>query len=622
MEILRRQNKGNKGLFNRDYNFIKNALYLGYGVNLVNQLEGKKPRIVDIYKAPDMRSTHLICLGRTRWGKTRFIERAIVDDIESGMSIFHIDPKMDYEGLEAILDAVIRTERYDDFMFFSPYYTDVSVSINVFYNQIPDAISDIVKAMSPAGKEDFFKEIGGELAKAVSIAKYLKGEGEIRFVDLFQYTSVEEINDLYNQILSEKDEGYVEVGGIRLSRAALKVDALLSLKKIKEKDKSYWSKVNTTIELVLSQISTGQSGKVFGKAIGNPLFDRMTTGKPFIFTAVLGSLFMGKDTAGKIARMINAMHEKAYGWLYMKFAKLYPPVSEYWDEGSISIYDGAIEKINKVGGVGGYIQIFTQSFADFKMNAGEEGAKVFFDNADVMLLSVLDEETASYFSKMAGTVIKAKPMWTREEIIGTPEKMPLIPPEYFMRMPKGAFHSFIEGRWYRGYSPMLKDRRSIIIEPLPYPDSRIVEHFAKKYNVSVLEASDIVKNKEVYFDYDWIMKEKLADLWIDLRDLPYYKNYVANRKEDTESYTLLDTMKPKDYYEMQEGDEDKLKDIINIKKGELTLAFCEDSYVYVHFYTFKERFQEPKRDWLKPFGKYQYVKIKPNKEMAECLKNT
>jgi hypothetical protein len=159
MEILRKGNKPTTGLFKRDYNFIKEALYLGYGINLKNSKTDKKYRVVDIYKSPDMRSTHLICLGRTRWGKTRFIERAIVDDIESGFSIFHIDPKMDYDGLEAILDAVIRTGRVDDFMLFSPIYPDVSVRVNPFYQQIPDAISDIIKAMSPPSKESFFEEV-------------------------------------------------------------------------------------------------------------------------------------------------------------------------------------------------------------------------------------------------------------------------------------------------------------------------------------------------------------------------------------------------------------------------------------------------------------------------------
>ena len=614
MEILRSKNKPeNTGLFKRDYNFIKEALYIGYGINLQNPRVKKKPRIVDIYKSPEMRSTHLICLGRTRWGKTRFIERSIVDDIESGFSIFHLDPKQDFDNLEALLDAVLRTERYDEFMLYTPFYDEVSLKINVFYDQIPDAISDIIKAMSPQGKEDFFKEIAGELAKAVSISEYLKGVKEIRFIDIFKYTSVDEINNLFNEIEKADDNGYVEIGGKKYDKKQLKVDGLLALNKIRQKDRTYWSKVNTTIELILSQMSTGEVGKTFGKARGNPLLDRMASGKPFIFTSILGSMFIGKDPAMRISRMINAMHEKAYGRIYVKFQKLNPPVSEYWDEGSVVIYDGAFEKINKVGGAGGYIQIFTQSFSDFEMNVGKEGTKVFFDNADVMLMSVLDKDTAKYFSDMAGSVVRSKPMWTREEgIIAVPEKEPLIPLELFMRMPKGAFHAFIEGSWYRGYSPMLEDRRRIIIEPLPYPDDRLIEYFAEKYKIDKNEASQIVKKHEVYYDYDWIMKEGLADIWIDLKEFSYYKNYVLPAKQnENETIDIIDTT-PSGFV-LEEDMIDVVKPLINAYQGNMLKAYVENNTLFVQYHVFSEVFGiTPDNSWTikNPLNGYTYVAVK------------
>mgnify|MGYP001770635844 CR=1 FL=1 len=617
MEILRDEKRiknAKKGLFQRNYEFIKEALYLGYGINLRNPRIGKKPRIVDIYKSPSMRSTHLICLGRTRWGKTRFIERAIVDDIESGFSIFHLDPKQDFDNLEAILDAVIRTQRYDDFMLFTPFYDKISLKINVFYDQTPDAISDIIKAMSPKGKEAFFNEIAGELGKAVSIGEYLKGKKEIRFVDIFKYTSVEEINKLYSEIENAEEEGYVEIAGKKYERRQLKVDALLSLNKIRQKDKTYWSKVNTTIELVLSQLSTGDAGSSFGKASGNPLLYRMSVGKPFIFTAIFGSLFIGKDPAYRMSRMINAMHEKLYGRIYVKFQKLYPPVSEFWDEGSVVIYEGAFEKINKVGGAGGYIHIFTQSFSDFDLNVGREGAKVFFDNADVMLLSVLDQETAQYFSKASGEIVRSKPMWTREEgIIGVPEKEPLIPADLFMKMPKGAFHAFIEGSWYRGYSPMLMDRKRIIIEPLPYPDYRIVRHFAEKYKLSENEASQIVKQEEVYYDYDWIMKEGLADLWIDLTEFPYYKNYVANTNIDNKLILneIRSSKGDEDLIEISEKFVDAVKPYVNNYAGNMLQAYVENDILYVQYYLFTSIFGiKPKNQWIRTSNGYTYVMVK------------
>ena len=361
-------------------------------------------------------------------------------------------------------------------------------------------------------------------------------------------------------------------------------------------------------------MSTGETGRVFGRAKGNPLYDRMSKGYPFIFTAVLGSLYIGKDPAYRMSRMINAMHEKIYGVLYAKFQRLEPPISEYWDEGSVAIYEGAFEKINKVGGIGGAIHIFTQSFSDFNLNVGKEGTKVFFDNADYVLLSVIDYETAEYFSKASGEVYRSKPLWTREEgVIAVPEKTRLIPSDLFMRMPKGAFHCFVEGSWYRGYSPMLTDRRRIIIEPLPYPDNRIIPYFAKKYGLDLNEASRIVKQNEVYYDYDWIMKEGLADIWIDLREFPYYKNYVKDYKEDTEEILInLEKLNKETDDSLKVSDKalEKIKEVLNKKQGSLTKAFIEDGVLYVHYYTFIDIFGiEPLDSWIEEIDERKYVRI-------------
>ena len=592
MERIRKiPKKGETGLFERNYEFLKGALYVGYGINLRNPRNGKHFREVDIYKSADMRSTHLITLGRTRWGKTRFIERAEVDDIESGYSIFHLDPKQDYENLEAVIDAALRTDRIPEFVLFSPVYDEVSIRVNPFYYQLPDSISDLIKALAPPSKENFFEELGKEVGKAVSIGLYLDGKKEIRFVDLFQYTSLDDIEKLYQKVKNSSLDGYVEIAGKKFDKRELIADGMLTLNKLRKKDRTYWSKVNTTVEVILSQVSTGKVGKVFGRAYGNPLMDMMMNSKPFIFYALLGSLSIGKDPTSRIARLLNAATEKGYGKIAEKFQTAFPPISEYWDEGSITIYDGAFEKINKVGGLGGYIQIFTQSFSDFNLNVGEEGTKVFFDNADFVLMSILDQATADYFSKAAGDTYKSKMVWGKTLDTAMQEKVRLIPPDLFMRMPKGGFHAFVEGRWYRGYSPMLMDRRKILIEPLPYEEKRLRKYFAEKYNISEVEAGEIIKKYDVARDYDWIWKEGLADVWIDLKQFPYYKNYIQNYEEDTVS--IINTIKKLDEEEENiEIDDEKLSKIIEEIKADKVFkrALILDGTLYLHFYFFKELF--------------------------------
>jgi hypothetical protein len=43
----------------------------------------------------------------------------------------------------------------------------------------------------------------------VSTALYLEGKKEVRFVDIFQYTAIDEIDKLYQQIEAADDSGEV-----------------------------------------------------------------------------------------------------------------------------------------------------------------------------------------------------------------------------------------------------------------------------------------------------------------------------------------------------------------------------------------------------------------------------
>jgi len=624
MEILRKKEILERGLFIREYRFIRGALYLGRGWNLRRKLSGKKPRIVDIYKSPEMRNTHLLVFGRSRWGKSELLKRVMVDDVESGFSIFYLDPKLGYDAFEALVDAVDKTGRFDDFMLFIPPYPEVSVRINPFKDLLPDAIADIIKAMSPSGRDEFFKELAGEIGKGVSTALYLLGYTEIRFSDIFQYTSVEEINNLFERVRSVKAEGRVKIGDEEVEKAKLKADALMSLNKLRQKDKTYWSKVNTTVELVLSQITTGKTGEVFGRARGNPLRECMISGKPFIFAGLMGSLYLGKDPASKIARMINAMHEKAYGTLYRRFSRANPPIAEYWDEGSITIYTGAEEKINKVGGAGGYIHIFTQSLADFKMNVGEDQTKVFIDNADIVLMSVKDSETAEYFSRSAGMVKVFEPLWSKEEITAMPERQPLIPPDQLMRMRKGAFHAFIEGSWYQGYSPLLKGVRRIVIAPLPYEERRVVKAFMELYKLSEEKATELVRKYGVVYDYEWILKKGLADHYIDLRETPYYKNYVATyREEDRETVRIFEVPRKMDKL-FKPPVLDEVKKALKDSQGPFPRAFLKGSELWIDKNFFISLFkEEPKRKELLSKGavRREYAVLPLKEEEIKRLKN-
>ncbi|MGC8650917.1 MAG: hypothetical protein ACP5S8_08155, partial [Hydrogenobaculum sp.] len=70
---------------------------------------------------------------------------------------------------------------------------------------------------------------------------------------------------------------------------------------------------------------------------------------------------------------------------------------------------------------------------------------------------------------------------------------------------------------------------------LLYPEDKVINHIANKYGTSTQEASREARKRDICYDYDFLMKEGLADLWIDLREFRYYKEYVATKKNVTSS---------------------------------------------------------------------------------------
>ncbi|WP_457601585.1 type IV secretory system conjugative DNA transfer family protein [Hydrogenivirga sp.] len=462
------------------------------------------------------RNSHLLVFGRTRWGKTRFIERAVVDDIEVGNSVFVIDPKGDYDLLEAIIDAVERTGRREDFMFFSVVNPEVSVKVNPFADMPPDRIGDMLKALAPTGKEgEFFSSVAFKLGKAVASGLYAIGRKRIRIIDILEHLNLDRIQDLYDKVDQQ-------------GKGQEREDALLSLKDLVSKDPNYWSKISTTAEVLLDQLSTGTIGELFGRVRFNPIRERvLVERKPIIFYAFLGRLVIGEEIASAVARLLSTTMIGIYGHMYANNDYFDRMFVEYIDEAKQVFHRGIEQKFNIAGGLNVSICAFTQSKGDLEEKLGKDLAKVIMDNTNWLLFSVLDPDTAEQFSRASGVKRVYEPIWEEGDgklpkLSLVPKDRPLIERSEFMRLRKGCFHGFLDGSWYRGYSDLLKDRRSIWIKPLPYP----VKELIKK---GKMEREDAIKlrsggEEEI---------SKYVDAVVDLTEYPYYETYILKEQKDT-----------------------------------------------------------------------------------------
>jgi len=197
-----------------------------------------------------------------------------------------------------------------------------------------------------------------------------------------------------------------------------------------------------------------------------------------------------------------------------------------------------------------------------------------------------------------------------------PERLPLIPADEFMRMPKGAFNAFIEGSWYRGYSPMLSDRKRIAIEPLPYPEDRITKFFAEKYKVSREEASQIIKREGLQYDYEFIMKNKLADLWIDLKEFSYYKNYVLPARKKSEEENLLSLILTGNK-QLPEIDIEKVKAYEGQFYNGVPIIEVQNSIYYILRPVYEKTYGKPDNSIVVERNGTLYVMAKPKEKEEE-----
>jgi len=530
-----------KGVVKRDYPLVDNWLYVGRGINL----RGNKRKEVHIYLKE--RNTHLLGLGRTRWGKTEFIARCSADDVEFGNSLFCIDPKGSYDWLEKIVYVAYKTGRLKELMIFNLLYPEVSVRINPLKGLRPEKIGEFFYRLAPVGDDQFFPQVAQNIGESVAFALYALGKEEISIWDVYKNSSVKD----FDRLLKELQNYTPKTDRERKLYKEYYHDALEKVRKIKEKDPGFWSKVNTSFEVSVSRLATGLVGKLMGKVYGSPLLEKLMNGEPVIFFAYLGVLEVGEMTGAMVAKLLSSVTHHVYGVYYTKNRSMIPPVAEYWDEASNVFYDGAQDKFNKAGGVNCYLHAFTQSLADPEKVVGKELTKILQDNANYVLFSVIDSETQQYFERAFGYVKGYEIIWKKEDFDLVQTEKPLVPADAFARLWKGAFHAFIEARYYRGYSPLLKTP-PVWLYPLPYPDKRIIE---KKWGIDPKKAPPevVAKAREIAQDFELFKRENekhrfFSGIVVDLRELEYYEEFVLGKfvkvpkpKTETETETKTET---------------------------------------------------------------------------------
>jgi len=351
-------------------------------------------RIIPLGVPDDDRKGHFWCFGTTRVGKTRCMEGIIEQDIRKGYSVVAIDPKGDIDLFSKIVQVAFETGRHKDLIFVSPVFPQYSAILDPLstYYMIEELVAHITAGIV-VGKEPYFFSVAYETSLIVVQAFIILAEANER-------TPSFNLNDIKNHIgYSGLKQLMERLSSINSPQAA---QLVLDIKKILECETDYHTKVTSSLRVALTEITSGNIGRIIGQADENRFIDRLEQNKGVIMVVQLGSMLTKRAayTAGKV---IISMIQTFVGRRFASDKTINPHLSLHIDEAQSVLYEGIDELFAKAGGAGVYIHGYCQSVSQLYGEIGKDKANTILDNCNTKLfMRVPDASTATYVSDHLG----------------------------------------------------------------------------------------------------------------------------------------------------------------------------------------------------------------------------
>jgi len=348
------------------------------------------------------RKGHFWCFGTTRVGKTRIMEHIIEQDVRKGYSVVCIDPKGDNELFSKITQLALETKRLDDLMLITPIFPEHSAILDPLASYyMPEELVAHITAGVAVGREPYFFSVAYEVSLVVVQALILLAEtaGEAPSFNL---------NDIKNHISHEDLERLKEKLDYINSPEAKQL--CRDMQKILATPADYYSKVASSLRVALTELTSGNVGKIIGKADENRFLKKLEQGKSIILVVQLGSLLTKRAayTAGKV---IISMIQAFVGRVYSSGRNVTPSLVLHIDEAQSVLYQGIEDLFAKAGGAGVYIHGYCQSISQLYAEVGQDRANTILDNCNTKLfMRVPDAHTADYVSEHLGEQRKFSPI--------------------------------------------------------------------------------------------------------------------------------------------------------------------------------------------------------------------
>lgn len=481
-------------------------------------LHAIEPDEHDIYMDLGERVGHVLVLGTTRVGKTRFAEVLIAQDIRRGDVTIVFDPKGD---ADLMLRCYIEAKRAGrPFYLFHLGYPDLSARYNAIgsFGRITEVATRISNQLPNEGNSAAFKEFGWRFVNIIARALVALGKRpdytqithwitniEPLFVDYCRYW-LPSIDTEWEKEVRRRESKINERNlPFALKNRSRFVVALLEcirengyydpvadgLRSAVEYDKTYFDKIVASLLPLMEKLTSGKTAELispdyFDLSNPSPIFDWMQVIRQEAVVYVGLDALSDMAVAGAVGNSMFADLVSVAGSIYkhgiadgLPGGKTRAPrISLHCDEFNELIGDEFVPMLNKAGGAGFQVTAYTQTWSDVEARIGNaaKAGQIAGNFNTLFLLRVKEMATAEMLTsqlppvevytlmQVSGTADSADPgsqehFTSRNEDRISVTESPMITPADVIQLPKGQAFALIEG------GQLYKLRM-----PLPMPD--------------------------------------------------------------------------------------------------------------------------------------------------------
>lgn len=469
-------------------------------------IHGVEPDEREIWTSLAERVGHLLVLGTTRVGKTRLAELLVTQDIRRGEVVIVFDPKGDVALLKRMYAEASRCGREKDFWFFHLGYPELSDRYSPISSigRITEVATRIANQLPGEGQSQAFKEFVWLFINVISRAISALGMNPT-YTLIYQYAvDVDALGERYFEYWLNKvhPEWIDEIENIsskeieamqKKTGRSLKTVEFIALLREKDwhdpvadglvsilsNDKTRFQMLINSLYPLLEKLTTGKVSELLSPTWDNPTEKR----RVFDWDKIMntgGIVYVGLDSlsdAEVAAAVGNAMFADltstagrrykfgtAFGQSQGLDVKDSKKVAIHADEFNELIGDEFVPLLNKAGGAGYQVTVYTQTWSDVEAKIGNraKAAQIGGNLNSLIMLRVKTTDTAEILTEQLPEVEVSKiASDSRTTDVQNPDdfadfgsssgdvvrsyKVPMLRPSDLTSLPKGQAFALLDG---------------------------------------------------------------------------------------------------------------------------------------------------------------------------------